>query len=154
MSDQDPFHQETTRTTVVQPDPLAPGAGPVRTQETIVTDRQPNQTAWWIAGIVAVLAIIAVLWMVLATAGEPAVDPDEVQDAIADARLQGQLEGAQDSVAAAAAAADRAAESAARSAADAVREPPVVVVSPPAPSEPAPPPAEEVDVVVETPAGQ
>ena len=58
MSDQDPFHQETTRTTVVQPDPLAPGAGPVRTQETIVTDRQPNQTAWWIAGIVAVLAII------------------------------------------------------------------------------------------------
>lgn len=150
MSDQDPEFTQTTRTTVVEPAPRAsPFTEAVETRETTVVDRRPSNTAWAVAGLVAVVAIIGVVWMVLAANGRATTDPEAVQDAIADARLEGQLEGAQASLAGAAAAADRAAESAARSAAEAVREPPVVVVQQPAP--PSPRPAEDVGMVIETP---
>lgn len=154
MTDQDPHYQETTRTTVSQVDPYHPGEpAQVRTTETTVAGRQSN-TAWWIAGIVALAAIIGVVWMVVSTnetQQEVLVaegDVAAVEDAIADARLQGQLEGAQDGLAAASAArasADRAAAEAAAARAEAARQDPpeVVVVQPaqPAPEPINPPPA-------------
>lgn len=155
MTDQDPRYQETIRTTVTETDPLRP-AGPahVETTETTVTGRQTSNTAWWIAGVVALAAIIGVVWMVVSTnetqqdALVAEASATEVQDAISDARLQGQLEGAQDGLAAASAArasADRAAAEAAASRAEAARtDPPEVVVIQPA--DPVPPPAEPVPV--------
>lgn len=154
MTDQDPHYQETTRTTVAQTDPYRPeGPAQIRTTETTVAGRQSN-TAWWIAGIVALAAIIGVVWMVVSTneAQQDVVvaegDAEAVQDAISDARLQGQLEGAQDGLAAASAArvaADRAAAEAAAARAEAARrDPPEVVVVQPTPSTPeptTPPPA-------------
>ena len=105
MSDQDPAFTQTTRTTVVEPDGPTPINETVQTRETTVVDRRPSNTAWWVAGMVAVVAIIGVVWMVLAANGRAPADAHEIEDAIADARLQGQLEGAQDSLADAAAAA-------------------------------------------------
>lgn len=155
MTDQDPRYQETTRTTVAETDPYRP-AGPahVETTETTVTGRQTSNTAWWIAGVVALAAIIGVVWMVVSTtdAQEDEVIAEQdalaVQDAIEDARLQGQLEGAQDGLAAASAArasADRAAAEAAAARAEASRSDPpeVVIVQPaePTPEPVNPPPA-------------
>ena len=150
MTDQDPRYQETTRTTVAETDPLRP-AGPahVETVETTVTGRQTSNTAWWVAGVVALAAIVGVVWMVVSTneAQEDVIaaegDAAAVQDAIADARVQGQFEGAQNGLAAASearAAADRAAAEAAAARAEAARsDPPAVVIV--QPSEPAPEPA-------------
>lgn len=155
MTDQDPRYQETTRTTVAETDPYRP-AGPahVETTETTVTGRQTSNTAWWIAGVVALAAIVGVVWMVVSTneAQQDALvaegDAAAVEDAISDARLQGQLEGAQDGLAAASAArasADRAAAEAAAARAEASRSDPpeVVIVQPSEPEqEPVnPPPA-------------
>lgn len=146
MTEHDPLYQETTRTTVAQTDPYRPeGPAQVRTTETTVAGRQSN-TAWWIAGVVAVAAIVGVVWMVVSTnetqqdALVAEADAGAIQDAISDARLQGQLEGAQDGLAAASAArasADRAAAEAAAARAEASRsEPPEVVIVQPA-TEPA-----------------
>lgn len=146
MTEHDPLYQETTRTTVAQTDPYRPeGPAQVRTTETTVAGRQSN-TAWWIAGIVALAAIVGVVWMVVSTnetqqdALVAEADATAIQDAISDARLQGQLEGAQDGLAAASAArasADRAAAEAAAARAEASRsEPPEVVIVQPA-NEPA-----------------
>ena len=154
MTDQDPRYQETTRTTVAETDPYRP-AGPahVETTETTVTGRETSTAAWWIAGVVAVAAIVGVVWMVVSTneAQQDAVIAEDdalaVQDAIADARLQGQVEGAQDGLAAASAAraaADRAAAEAAAARAEASRsDPPEVIVVQPADPQPEPlaPPA-------------
>lgn len=148
MTDQDPHYQETTRTIVAEPDPYRPGgAAQVRTTETTVQGRQ-STTAWWIAGIVALAAIVGVVWMVVSTneTQQDALvaegDAAAVEDAISDARLQGQLEGAQDGLAAAAAArasADRAAAEAAAARAEASRsDPPEVVIVQPAEPEPEP----------------
>lgn len=156
MSDQDPRYQETTRTTVKETDPFRPGAPThVESIETTVRGRENSTASWWIAGVIALAAIIAVTWMVLATAApteEGVTDADAVaiENAIEDARLQGQLEGAQDGLAAASAAqtsaaiaaADRAAAEAAAARAELERSrSEVVVITPPQP-EPQPVPAQ------------
>lgn len=148
MTDQDPNFQQTTRTTVSEADLLRPGQPQhVETTETTVTGRQTSNTAWWIAGLVALAAIIGVVWMVVSTnqtrqdtltaeadaQAQAEADALAVRDAIDDARIQGQIQGAQDSataVIAAQAAADRAAAEAAAARAEAARDaqPPVVVI--------------------------
>lgn len=156
MSDQDPVYQETTRVTVTETDPLRP-AGPahVESAETTVRARE-SKTPWWIAGAVALAAIIGIVWMVLSANGRDETVLAEqaealaVQGAIDNARLQGQIDGAQEGLAvasAASAAADRAAAEAAAARAQASRPPEVVVVSPEAPApDPAPAPAGEPPV--------
>ena len=123
--------------------------GPAVTEsvETVVV-RESN-TGWWIAGILAALVLIAVLWILFARGAEPQTD-----DALLDARLdaaeaqaradaalvQGQVAGAQASVdvaranAAAAEAEARAAQARAAEPVVIEREVPVPV---PAPAEPA-----------------
>lgn len=125
--------------------------GPAVTEsvETVVV-RESN-TGWWIAGILAALVLLAVLWILFARGGEPRTD-----EALLDARLdaaeaqaradaalvQGQVAGAQASLdiaranAAAAEAEARAAQ--ARAAEPVVIEREVRVPVPvPAPAEPA-----------------
>jgi len=115
-------------------DPRRPAPGDPVVTETIVTGpavtesvetvvvRESN-TGWWIAGILAALVLLAVLWILFARGGEPRTD-----EALLDARLdaaeaqaradaalvQGQVAGAQASV-------DIARADAARSQAEAIR---------------------------------
>lgn len=125
--------------------------GPAVTEsvETVVV-RESN-TGWWIAGILAALVLLAVLWILFARGAEPRTD-----EALLDARLdaaeaqaradaalvQGQVAGAQASLdiaranAAAAEAEARAAQARAAEPVVIEREVPVPVPAP-APSEPA-----------------
>lgn len=99
-----------------------PGAVYTETVETTVV-REPNNTGWWIAGILGALVILAVLWILFARGAEPQTDEALLQaqadaaaaQAQADAALiQGQVAGAQASV-------DIARADAARSQAEAIR---------------------------------
>jgi endonuclease/exonuclease/phosphatase (EEP) superfamily protein YafD len=99
-----------------------PGAVYTETVETVVV-REPNNTGWWIAGILGALVILAVLWILFARGAEPQTDEALLQaqaDAAAaqaqadSALIQGQVAGAQASV-------DIARADAARSQADAIR---------------------------------
>lgn len=120
-------------------------------RETTVV-RERDNTVWWIAGIVALAAIAAVVWMVLAS-NRGADDTEAMQDALEAARVEAQLAGAEAQMQAAGDAAARAAADAARATADArdaaaraASQPPTVIVeSPPPPAvepepEPVPPP--------------
>lgn len=141
-------------------DPRRPAPGDPVVTETVVTGpavtesvetvvvRESN-TGWWIAGVLAALVLIAVLWILFARGAEPQTD-----EALLDARLdaaeaqaradaalvQGQVAGAQASVdiaranAAAAEAEARAAQARAAEPVVIEREVPVPV---PAPTEPA-----------------
>lgn len=136
-------------------DPNLPPQRPVH--ETRVTDnRGANTTAWVVAALVAVVAIIAVAFMV--TNRDPATDETAVAAAMEQGRAEGMLAGAQSSLdsarIAAASAADAtsaeasraaaearaAADSAARSAEDAASNASATITTPaPAPGEDQPP---------------
>lgn len=117
------------------------------TRETTVVRERDSNAGWWIAGVVALAAIAAVLWMVLASNQ----GADDMEDALEAARMEAQLAGAQAQIDAAGDAAARAAADAARATADArdaaaraASEPRTIVVeSPPPPAEPEPAPAIE-----------
>lgn len=141
-------------------DPRRPAPGDPVVTETVVTGPavtesvetvvvRESSTGWWIAGVLAALVLIAVLWILFARGAEPQTD-----EALLDARLdaaeaqaradaalvQGQVAGAQASVdiaranAAAAEAEARAAQARAAEPVVIEREVPVPV---PAPTEPA-----------------
>lgn len=116
-----PTYTETVRTTVV---------------------RESN-TGWWIAGILAGLVLIAVLWILFARSAEPLPADTAVLDAQADiaaaqaqadaAVAQGQIAGAQAGVEMARADASRAQADAARAASEA-RAAEARALTPPAPA--------------------
>ncbi|MDO9472344.1 MAG: hypothetical protein Q7J28_04755 [Caulobacter sp.] len=93
------------------------------TPEVHVTDnRGSNSTAWVVAALVAVVAIIAVAFMVTSNQND-ATDPDAIAAAADQGRAEGMLSGAQSSLesaqAAAASAANSTAAQASQAAADA-----------------------------------
>lgn len=82
------------------------------TPEVHVTDnRGSNSTAWVVAALVAVVAIIAVAFMVTSNQND-ATDPDAIAAAADQGRAEGMLSGAQSSLQSAQAAAASAADSA------------------------------------------
>lgn len=82
------------------------------TPEVHVTDnRGSNSTAWVVAALVAVVAIIAVAFMVTSNQND-ATDPDAIAAAADQGRAEGMLSGAQSSLESAQAAAASAADSA------------------------------------------
>lgn len=94
-------------------DPNLPPQRPVH--ETRVTDnRGANTTAWVVAALVAVAAIIAVAFMV--TNQPPAEDETAIAAALEQGRAEGMLAGAQSSIDSARAAADSAASATAAAA--------------------------------------
>jgi len=131
--------------------PNTPRAEPIYS-ETIVVRRESN-TGWWIAGGLAALVLIAVLWILAsrnpadseAEARLAEAQAAQAQAAADSAMVQGQIVGAQQSVEMARAEAVRAQADAIRSDSEArvaearaVTAPPPVVVTTPAPSTPAP----------------
>lgn len=112
-------YDPNTESTRVPP----PGA-PVHTEtttETVVV-RESN-TGWWIAGILAALVILAVLWILFARGSAPQTDAALLEAQLDAAEAQAQRDAAlvQGQVAGAQASVDIARADAARSQADAVR---------------------------------
>jgi hypothetical protein len=107
MSDYDP---KVTRTTEVHQAPSGETVA-VRTE----TRTPSNGTGWWAAALVAIIAIVAVVWML--TANQNATTDQQVADAIDTARNQGIVDGAQTALSATQAAAQSASASMASDAA-------------------------------------
>ena len=101
-----------------------PPTGTVYT-ETVETTviREPNNTGWWIAGILGGHVVLAVLWILFARGAQPQTDEAllEAQADIAAAQAQADAAMIQGQVAGAQASVDIARADAARSQADAVR---------------------------------
>lgn len=118
----EPVYTETVRTTVV---------------------RESSNTGWWIAGVLAALVLLAVLWILFSRSAQPPVTDAAVLDAQADiataqaqadaAVAQGQIAGAQAGVDIARADAARAQAEASRAASDA-RAAEARALTPPAPA--------------------
>lgn len=104
---------------MTQIDPNAPHRP---TPEVHVTDnRGSNSTAWVVAALVAVVAIIAVAFMVTSNQTD-ATDPNAIATAAEQGRAEGMLAGAQSSLQSAQAAAASAADSTAAQAGQAAAE--------------------------------
>ena len=80
------------------------------------TEVRESNAAWWIGALVAIVAILAVVFLVTRS---PATDDVDLTSAIEQGRAQGALEATQSSLSDAQAAASRAAEEAARATAEA-----------------------------------
>lgn len=127
-----------------------PPVQPIYTEtvETVVVRERNNTATWWVAGLIALVAIIVIGWMV-ASNGNDRTDDDalraaEIQAATDQVRLEGQLNGAQQSVDFARADAARASAEAARASMDAraaearanASQPSTVIIREPAPQAP------------------
>lgn len=104
-----------------------PPTTPVYTEtvETVVVRERNNTATWWIAGLIALAAIIVIGWMVTANSDDSTAEADaalraaELQVAADQARLQAEVSGAQQSVDFARADAMRASAEASRATMDA-----------------------------------
>jgi hypothetical protein len=108
-------------------DPARPLPGEPVYTETVIVRRESN-VGWWIAGGLAMLILIAVMWILFARSATPVTDDSEARlaeaqaaQAVAEAQatsnvaaVQGEIAGGQQSVALARADADRAQAEAAR----------------------------------------
>lgn len=104
---------------VDQPD-VAPASDNARAapQPTVIhtTEVRESNTAWWIGALVAIVAILAVVFLVTRT---PASTSADLANAVEQGRAQGALEATQASLNDAQAAASRAADQAAQATAEA-----------------------------------
>jgi hypothetical protein len=89
----------------------------VVTEPTVVhtTEVRESNAAWWIGALVAIVAILAVVFLVTRS---PATDDADISSALEQGRAQGALEATQQGLSDAQAAASRAADDAARAAAE------------------------------------
>jgi hypothetical protein len=79
------------------------------------TEVRESNAAWWIGALVAIVAILAVVFLVTRS---PATDDADISSALEQGRAQGALEATQQGLSDAQAAASRAADDAARAAAE------------------------------------